>query len=163
MVASARARRKGGAAQDATAAERAAAYALEGQVGFVLRCAHQRATEVFNAVMGRFSITPTQFAALAKIDDLGAVSQNHLGRLTAMDPATISGVAGRLVARGFVRQSADASDARRAILELTPAGRTAVTAMKAEAGEVSRRTLAHLSGSEAALLLAALAKIGRSS
>ena len=69
--------------------EVAASYVLEDQVGFLLRCAHQRATETFNAVMGEFSITPTQFAALAKLDDLQAVSQNQLGRLTAMDPATI--------------------------------------------------------------------------
>src|SRR5215467_6464618 len=80
-------------------------YVLEEQVGFLLRCAHQSATEDFNAVMGRFAVTPTQFAALAKLDDLGSVSQNQLGRLTRMDPATISGVVGRLIARGFVRQS----------------------------------------------------------
>ena len=54
--------------------------------GFLLRCAHQRATEIFNAVMGRFGVTPTQFAALAKLDDLGSVSQNQLGRLTAHGP-----------------------------------------------------------------------------
>ena len=83
-------------------------YVLEDQVGFLLRCAHQRATEIFNAVMGRFAVTPTQFAALAKLDDLGSVSQNQLGRLTRMDPATVSGVVGRLIARGFVRQSPDA-------------------------------------------------------
>ena len=69
-----------------TAAERAAVYALEDQVGFLLRCAHQRATEIFNDVMGRFGVTPTQFAALAKLDDLGSVSQNQLGRLTAHGP-----------------------------------------------------------------------------
>jgi DNA-binding MarR family transcriptional regulator len=160
MVASVRTRRKIGAVPNTTVAGKAAGYVLEDQIGFVLRCAHQRATEVFNGVMGRFGVTPTQFAALTKIDDLGAVSQNHLGRLTAMDPATISGVVGRLAGRGFVRQSADASDARRAVLELTPAGRSAITAMKAEAGEVSRRTLAGLSTSEAALLLRMLAKIG---
>ena len=78
--------------QRAPGAARDAAYVLEDQVGFLLRCAHQRATEVFNAVMGGFGVTPTQFAALAKLDDLGSVSQNQLGRLTAMDPATISGV-----------------------------------------------------------------------
>ena len=87
-------------AEDADAAERTAAYMLEDQVGFLLRCAHQRATEIFNAVMGRFAVTPTQFAALAKLDDLGSVSQNQLGRLTRMDPATVSGVVGRLIARG---------------------------------------------------------------
>ena len=62
------------------------AYVLEEQIGFLLRCAHQRASEMFNAVMGPFGVTPRQFAALAKLDDLGSVSQNQLGRLTAMDP-----------------------------------------------------------------------------
>ena len=112
-----KARRKPVAA--VAAPERAAAYTLEAQVGFLLRCAHQQATEVFNAVMGRFSVTPTQFAALAKLDDMGSVSQNQLGRLTRMDPATISGVVGRLIARGYVRQSTDLKDARLVVLTLT--------------------------------------------
>jgi DNA-binding MarR family transcriptional regulator len=139
---------------------RAAGYVLEDQIGFLLRCAHQRASEDFNAVMGRFSVTPTQFAALAKLDDLGSVSQNQLGRLTAMDPATVSGVIGRLIARGFVRQSQDARDARLVLLALTASGRAAVLEMKAAAAEVSRRTLEPLSPSEAATLSSALAKIG---
>jgi DNA-binding MarR family transcriptional regulator len=138
----------------------ATAYMLEDQIGFVLRCAHQRATEIFNAVMGQFEVTPTQFATLAKLDDLGSVSQNQLGRLTAMDPATISGVVGRLVARGYVRQMADAKDARLAVLTLTPAGRAATMAMKAVAPGVTRRTLAPLAKSEAEALLRALAKLG---
>src|SRR5215510_3190635 len=125
-------------------------YVLEEQVGFLLRCAHQSATEDFNAVMGRFAVTPTQFAALAKLDDVGSVSQNQLGRLTRMDPATISGVVGRLIARGYVRQSTDIKDARLVLLMLTPLGQTAVTAMKGVAAEVSRRTLAPLNASEAA-------------
>ncbi|MGH7485181.1 MAG: MarR family winged helix-turn-helix transcriptional regulator, partial [bacterium] len=83
--------RKPHEAEDANPEARAAGYVLEDQVGYLLRCAHQKATEIFNAVMAEFSITPTQFAALAKLDDLEAVSQNQLGRLTAMDPATISG------------------------------------------------------------------------
>jgi MarR family transcriptional regulator, lower aerobic nicotinate degradation pathway regulator len=136
------------------------AYVLEAQVGFLLRCAHQSATEDFNAVMGRFAVTPTQFAALAKLDDLASVSQNQLGRLTRMDPATISGVIGRLIARGFVRQSPHAHDARRVLLALTPSGRAAVSQMKAIAAQVSRRTLGRLSSAEADALLLALAKIG---
>lgn len=141
-------------------AQRAAAYVLEDQVGFLLRCAHQRATETFNAVMGEFSVTPTQFAALAKLDDLGGVSQNQLGRLTAMDPATISGVVGRLTARGYVRAAPDPNDGRVVVLRLTPAGKAAVTAMKAGAAEVSRKTLEPLAPAEAAALVKALAKIG---
>ena len=137
------------------------AYVLEHQVGFLLRCAHQRASEVFNAVMGRFGVTPRQFAALAKLDDLGSVSQNQLGRLTAMDPATISGVVARLAARGYVAQSADPRDGRLLALGLTEAGAAAIRAMKEVAAEVSQRTLAHLSEEEAAAFLKALGKIGQ--
>jgi DNA-binding MarR family transcriptional regulator len=146
--------------ESANPAERAASYVLEAQVGFLLRCAHQHATEVFNAVMGRFAVTPTQFAALAKLDDQGSVSQNQLGRLTHMDPATISGVVGRLIARGFVRQATDIKDARLVMLTLTPAGQAAVRAMKSVAAEVSRRTLEPLNAGETTVLLKALAKLG---
>ena len=132
---------------------------MEDQVGFILRRAHQRATGIFNAAMAEFGVTPTQFAALAKLHDIGAVSQNELGRLTAMDPATIWGVASRLIARGYVRETRDAKDARLVILTLTEAGADATLAMKAAAGEVSRRTLAPLTAAEAARLLALLERL----
>ena len=57
-MAIAKARRKPVGAGDA-GARAAAAYVLEDQVGFLLRCAHQRATELFNAVMEPFAVTPT--------------------------------------------------------------------------------------------------------
>jgi MarR family transcriptional regulator, lower aerobic nicotinate degradation pathway regulator len=157
-MANAKMRRK--PAEEASPAHRAATYVLEDQVGFLLRCAHQRATEEFNAVMGRFNATPTQFAALAKLDDLGSVSQNQLGRLTRMDPATISGVVGRLIARGYVRQATDIKDARLVMLTLTPSGQAAARAMKSVAAEVSQRTLAPLTAAEATALLKAIVKIG---
>lgn len=136
-----------------------ASYRLEGQIGFVLRCVHQRATEIFNATMARHGVTPTQFAVLAKLDDMGSVSQNQLGRQVAMDPATTSGVIGRLIARGFIVQSPAPEDARLVLLALTPDGRKAVADMKADAAEVTRRTLDPLSGDEAATLLQLLDKL----
>jgi MarR family transcriptional regulator, lower aerobic nicotinate degradation pathway regulator len=135
-------------------------YALEPQIGYVLRRAHQRATQIFNSVMGDFSVTPTQFAALAKIDDLGRVSQNELGRMTAMDPATIWGVVSRLIKQGFVVQSADPNDARLVMLELTETGREATKAMKSVAAEVSRETLAPFTEEEARQLVHLLSRLG---
>ncbi|HEX5997850.1 MAG TPA: MarR family transcriptional regulator [Hyphomicrobiaceae bacterium] len=137
-----------------------ASYRLEAQVGFVLRRAHQNATKVFNTVMGEFGMTPTQFAALAKLDDVGRVSQNELGRLTAMDPATIWRVANRLIKDGLVAQSPDPNDARLVMLELTEGGRAATLRMKAVAAEVSRETLAPFTEDEARQLLALLRRLG---
>jgi MarR family transcriptional regulator, lower aerobic nicotinate degradation pathway regulator len=142
------------------ASEDARTYVLEDQIGFRLRKAHQRATDIFNEVMGRFEITPTQFAALAKLDDAGPIGQNQLGRLVAMDPATIFGVVGRLMKRGLVEQRVDEKDARAVLVALTPEGRRAVARMKAMAAEVSRKTLAPLSRKEAEMLLKLIAKLG---
>jgi len=143
----------------AHAEEAARAYRLEAQVGFRIRKVHQRATEIFHAVMGDLDLTPMQFAVLAKLDDLGQVSQNQLGRLVAMDPATIFGVVGRLMKRGLVAQRPDPEDARLALIELTGEGRALVVRAKAIGAEVSRRTLAPLSPSEAETLLALLARL----
>jgi DNA-binding MarR family transcriptional regulator len=138
----------------------ATAYRLEEQVGFLLRRAHQRATGVFNAVMDEYDVTPTQFAALAKLDDLGAVSQNELGRHTAMDPATVWGVVNRLIKRGYVVQAAHPDDGRLVMLDLTEAGRDAAKTMKRRAFDVSRKTLEGLTARESATLLALLQRLG---
>jgi DNA-binding MarR family transcriptional regulator len=137
-----------------------AGYRLEAQIGYVLRRAHQKATSVFNAVMSEFRVTPTQFAALAKLDDAGRVSQNELGRLTAMDPATVWGVINRLMKHGYVSQSPDPDDGRLVMLELTDAGRKATLSMKAVAAEVSRETLRPFTDEEAEQLLALLGRLG---
>ncbi|GGK52230.1 MarR family winged helix-turn-helix transcriptional regulator [Salinarimonas ramus] len=135
-------------------------FRLERQVGHLVRRAHQRNAEIFNAVMGRFSVTPTQFAALVTLLDRGPTPQNQLGRLTGMDPATIFGVVGRLTKRGYVRQSAVSEDARLVAISLTREGEAAAREMRATAEEVSTRTLAPLTPEEAATLLALLARIG---
>ena len=139
---------------------KAEGYVLEEQVGFMLRRAHQRASDIFNDVMGPFEVTPQQFAVLAKLVDNGPVSQNLLGRMTAMDPATIFGVIGRLVKRGLVQQSLDATDARLVIVSLTERGVELATMMRALGREVSRRTLEPLSEEEAASLINLLGRIG---
>lgn len=147
------------AAVPANNADAAKSYVLEDQVGFILRRVHQHATDVFNDVMDGFELTTTQFAALAKLHDLGPTSQNQLGRLIAMDPATMFGVAGRLVKRGLVRQSVDPADARLVVLQLTDEGTALIEGMKARGAEVSRRTLEGLSPEEAETLCRLLRKV----
>ncbi len=95
-------------------------------MGHLLRRAHQRATAVFLERLGKAKITPTQFAALAKLADEGELSQNHLGRLTAMDPATIQGVTRCLGARGLIAGRADPEDGRRTLLSLSAKGKCLV-------------------------------------
>lgn len=134
-------------------------YVLEEQVGHLLRRAHQRASAIFAGIIAEHRLTPTQFAALVKIGDEAAVSQNHLGRLTAMDPATMQGVVRRLTARGLVARGADPGDRRRSILRLTAAGETAVAATVERGRRVTAETLAPLNGRERDRFLRLLGKL----
>ena len=77
------------------AAAKSSHYVLDEQVGFLMRVAMQRHTSIFMSQMIA-ELTQTQFAALAKLHEVGPCSQNHLGRLIYLDAATIKGVVDRL-------------------------------------------------------------------
>ena len=85
-------------------------YILERQAGHLLRRARQRHSTIFQENIGDPQLTPLQFAALVKLRDLDEVSQNHLGRLTAMDAATMQGVIKRLGLRGLIVRRPDPKD-----------------------------------------------------
>lgn len=124
-----------------------AEYRLDDQVGFRLRQATQRHTAIFAGRMVD-SLTPTQFAAMAKLHELGPASQNLLGRRTAMDAATIKGVIDRLRERGFAETRRDPEDGRRLLVALTADGRRAAEAA-IEAGRIiTEETLAPLNAAE---------------
>ena len=144
----------------AASASTAIPYVVEDQVGHLLRRAHQRATAIFLAELGeRFEITPTQYAALVKLHDLGEQSQNQLGRLTAMDPATIQGVIRRLEERRLIERSGHPGDRRRTNLRLSTAGAALVTAMIPNGVAVSVATLAPLDVEERLAFLALLRRL----
>ena len=137
-----------------------AAYRLEAQIGFVLRKAQQRATAIFMRHFGLHQVTPTQWTTLVRIHEFGNLSQNHLGRLTAMDPATIQGVVQRLIERGLLTRIPDPLDRRRKRLGLTRAGQRLVRRLVAKAYKVSRDTLAPLGKREQTLIEDLLARLG---
>ena len=133
-------------------------YKLDDQVGFVLRQAQQRHATLFASLMIE-GLTPTQWAALAKLAEVGASSQNRLGRLTAMDAATIKGVIDRLATRGFVSASADADDGRRLLVDLTPLGAEVYARAEPVAREITAQTLAPLAEDERRVLVALLRRL----
>ncbi len=132
-------------------------YHLQEQVGFILRKAHQRHVSIFAARIA--DLTPPQFAALAKLHDVGQTSQNQLGSLIAMDAATVKGVIDRLKARGLVVLSKHDVDKRRLMVDLSPEGREAIERLIPLAREITRETLAPLSAREAVTFMRLLAKL----
>ncbi len=133
-------------------------YKLDQQIGFILRKANQRHTAIF-ASMIPGDLTPMQLAAMAKLNELGECSQNRLGRLVAIDAATIKGVVDRLAARGLLTTRPDATDRRRTIVSLSPTGRELSTEAFETAKRITAATLEPLTGDEQRLLLSLLSKI----
>lgn len=133
-------------------------YRLEDQVGFHLRRAGQRHAAIFAARMVD-DLTPTQWAALVKLAELGALSQNLLGRETAMDAATIKGVVDRLLKRGLLTAVPDPGDGRRTLISLSPAGRAAVGKALGAAAAITAETLEPLSPAEQRTFLCLLKRL----
>lgn len=134
-------------------------YMLEQQVGHLLRRAYQRHVAIFQRRFGEDGPTSMQFAALFTLWRHGGLSQNRLGRLIAMDPATIKGVIARLEERGLVERGPDPEDRRRVRLALSAAGRAAMPRLVERARKVTAATVQPLSPREAARLAALLRRI----
>jgi DNA-binding MarR family transcriptional regulator len=134
------------------------AYILDEQIGFILRQVWQRHAAIFAREIG-INLTPTQWAALAKLSETGPCSQNQLGRLTAMDVATIKGVIDRLTGRGLTETSADPEDGRRLRVSLTRAGQQLAEKAVPNALAITRETLAPLEPGERETLIALLSKL----
>lgn len=133
-------------------------YVLDEQVGFILRQVWQRHSAIFSREIGT-NITPTQWAALSKLAEAGPCSQNQLGRLTAMDVATIKGVIDRLTARGLTETSQDPEDGRRLLVSLTRAGQQLSEKVAPNALAITRETLAPLDAKEREILMSLLNKL----
>jgi MarR family transcriptional regulator, lower aerobic nicotinate degradation pathway regulator len=134
-------------------------YVLDDQVGFLMRVAMQRHTSIFTSRMIE-GLTQTQFAALAKLYEVGPCSQNYLGRLIYLDAATIKGVVDRLHLRGFVTALNDPKDRRRRAVALTEPGRQITEAAMVVAAEITAATLAPLTADEQRQVAKLLRKLG---
>lgn len=131
---------------------------MEDQVGFLMRVAMQRHTSIFMSLMTR-GLTQTQFAALAKLVEVGTCSQNHLGRLIYLDAATIKGVVDRLRMRKLVTIQVNPKDRRHSMVAVTRSGyRIANEAIK-RAHRITRKTLAPLKPMEQRQIIRLLQKM----
>ena len=134
-------------------------YNLEDQVGHLMRRANQRHAAIFFEGLNDQQLTAMQFAVLVKISDEEEVSQNRLGRLAAMDPATVQGVVRRLKERALIDARPDPDDRRRSLWRLSKAGKSLVIAAIPIAEQITERTLGPLSKSERNTFLALLRKL----
>ena len=133
-------------------------YVLDEQVGYLLRLANQRHVSIFQSA-AELDLTPTQFAALVRLAELGDCSQNELGRRTMMDVATIKGVVDRLRDKNLIRFTPHPHDRRRRQITLSVHGKKLVSALHDLGHEVTRKTLEPLTEMEQRSFLNLLAKL----
>lgn len=133
-------------------------YVLDEQVAFLMRVAMQRHTAIFMSRMIA-GLTQMQFAALAKLHEVGPCSQNQLGRLIFLDAATTKGVIDRLAARRLITALPDPHDRRRRAIALTKLGRSVAARATKVARRITHETLVPLSAAERKNVLRLLKKL----
>lgn len=133
-------------------------YILDEQVGFMLRLVQQRHALLFSECFEN-DLTPTQWAVISKLKQIGECSQNLLGRHTAMDVATIQGVVDRLKRRGLLISKPDPDDRRRVVLRLSADGEALFHRRIASGFEATEATLAPLTAGERRQLIELLHKL----
>lgn len=133
-------------------------YVLDEQIGFWLRVALQRHRAIFTSKMTH-DLTPIQFAAMAKILEVGPCSQSRLARLICVDPATTKGVVDRLCKRDLLEIIIDPNDLRRREMRLTEQGREIARLTTKVGCDITAKTLIPLNESEKAVIISLLAKL----
>lgn len=143
----------------APAALPARPYRLDASAGHLLRRSHQRYQSLFQERAAGLGLTGPQFAALLRLAEAGRATQNQLGRLAAMDSATVQGVVRRLTARGLVRCQGDPMDRRTRVLTVTEAGLELLRDAQEAGRRANEALMSPLTDSERAQLLALLQRL----
>lgn len=125
--------------------KRGSDYRLEDQIGFLLRCAHQRATEIFQGTIGELKLTPPQAAILVTLLQKKELNHTELARIVAMDMATLLGVLNRLRQRRLLNVKKNNQDGRSKLIRLSPKGELLARKFVRVGPVISEKTLAVLS------------------
>jgi DNA-binding MarR family transcriptional regulator len=124
-------------------AKDASSYDLDSQIGFRLRLAMQKHTDIFFKNMD-LGLTQAQFAAMARLQSAGACSQNQLGRSVGLDTASMVGVIRRLKARKLISIAKNKEDRRRVSIDLTASGRALIAKAMEMGTRANEQTLSPL-------------------
>ncbi|MBP0617650.1 MarR family transcriptional regulator [Jiella sp. KSK16Y-1] len=82
-----------------------------------------KSTRAFLTILlARIDLHPGQDQLLDRLEVENPVNVSTLAELLAVRPSTVSKMLDRLIERGLVSRSANARDARRTMVHLTPAG-----------------------------------------
>jgi DNA-binding MarR family transcriptional regulator len=116
-------------------------------------------TAIARVYVRRFGLTVPEWRVMAVLGRFGAMSANAVCEKTAMDKVRVSRAVARLAASGRLDRRIDDADRRRALLALTPQGRTVYAEIGPLALAVEARLLAQLAPADRADLARILSKL----
>src|SRR6188508_1137390 len=106
------------------------------------------------------AVAPAQMGTLMKVS-MGPCTMSSLARHQAVSLPTISKSVDMLVRRGWLERWVDKQDRRQTMVRLTPQGRRALGGIKKRTEEQVRRSLAPLTPTERAQLVASMGVLTR--
>lgn len=129
-------------------------------LGQALGCAAHLFRERADARMAGCGVTTLQAHVILYLSCCGgSLSQLELGRHLRVKPSTVNGIVDRMVERGLVERSADASDARRRRVALTQGGLMQLERCRQELLETERLMEKNFSPDELAQLHGLLGRV----
>ena len=95
--------------------------------GYLFRQLQIRGSACFAAVVGVDGYTPQQFMVMLTLLQNGAMTLTDLANIVKMDRSTLGEMVHRLTVRGLIQRNSVPSDRRSIEVEITDAGREAVS------------------------------------
>ncbi|MBS1089830.1 MarR family winged helix-turn-helix transcriptional regulator [Gluconobacter wancherniae] len=134
-------------------------YELGNQIGYLLRRAYQRHTNIFQNEIPDDRLTSAQFATMVTIYQHPNLPLVQICAATGIDHATLRDIVMRLRKRGLLSIVQDRNDRRQRIVSLTAEGFALVESTIPSAADVTARTLAPLDECERIAALHILKKL----
>lgn len=133
---------------------------LEQFLPFRLSVLANRVTRAVTRVYSqRFQLSAPEWRILAVLGRYGAMTANSVVERTAMDKVRVSRAVARLLGSGRITRQADPVDRRRAILDLTAAGRVVYETVVPLVLAIESELVLDLDKAERALLEAVIRKL----
>jgi MarR family transcriptional regulator, organic hydroperoxide resistance regulator len=128
-------------------------------LGMLLRDANAIFNKVLREELAQYDITFSQYQHLRQLWQADGLAQVELSGRIGIETASSTAVINQLEKRGFIRRKRDASDRRRIIVTLTPAGRALEKSLDGCALVVNMRARNGLSKAEVAGLFQTVGKV----
>jgi len=134
-------------------------HRLRGRVAWLVGRASLQAQRLIQERLAGHELRKQHYGVLASLAELGPASQGPLADRLCLDRSDLVTFLDELEARGLVVRTADPTDRRRKIVELTPAGGRLLAGLDELVFAADEELLAGLSADERATLVGLLQRI----